>query len=189
MVLLSNSIYTIVLFVTPLSSVTDKEEQAEGEGNHGDQDNDGNCQDRSGKQNTLKGKGSRKKSKSNMTNTSSTFVKPSFPTKKRVQVPQCPFSESPTRLAILDSELSVIDREEPKRSSTILKDKPVLNDKGEPVLSPFFWLRDEEGVEKSSQHTDEGEFMDMTPVNAPAFSDIKDSDDEYPSNSTPTVSA
>ncbi|KAE7996126.1 hypothetical protein FH972_000874 [Carpinus fangiana] len=179
----------INIFVTqnaPSTKFSDKEEQAEGEGNHGEQDNGGNCQDRSGKQNTLKGKGSRKKSKSNMKNTSSTFVKPSFPTKKRVQVPQCPFSESPTRLAILDSELSVIDREEPKRSSTILKDKPVLNDKGEPVLSPFFWLRDEEGVEKSSQHTDEGEFMDMTPLNAPAFSDIKDSDDEYPSNSTPT---
>ncbi|XP_059438503.1 protein BREAST CANCER SUSCEPTIBILITY 1 homolog isoform X2 [Corylus avellana] len=179
----------INIFVTqnaPSTKFSDKEEQAEGEGNHGEQDSGGNCQDRSGKQNTLKGKGSRKKSKSNMKNTSSTFVKPSFPTKKRVQVPQCPFSESPARRAILEGELSEIDREEPKKSSTIVKDKPVLYDKGEPVLSPFFWLRDEEGVEKSSQHTDEGEFMDMTPLHAPAFSDIKDSDDEYPSNSTPT---
>lgn len=178
----------LLLFVTPLSCVSDKEKQAEGEGNYGEQDSSGNCQDRAKKQNTLKGKGSRKTSKSNMKSTSPTFVKPSFPTKKRVQVPQCPFSETPTRLAILEGELSEIAREEPKRSSTILKDKPVQNDKGEPVLSPFFWLR-EEDVEKSSQHTDEGEFMDMTPLNAPAFSDIKDSDDEYPSNSTPTVSA
>lgn len=179
----------LVLFITPLSCVADKEKQAEGEGNHGKQDSGGNCKDRAEKQNTLKGKGSRKTSKSNMKNTSSTFVKPSFPTKKRVQVPQCPFSETPTRLAILEGELSEIAREEPKRSSTILKDKPVLNDKGEPVLSPFFWLRDEEDVEKSSQHTDEDQFLDMTPLNAPAFSDIKDSDDEYPSSSTPTVSA
>lgn len=105
-------------------------------------------------------------------------------------MPKCPFSETPTRLAQFEHELCEIAKEEP--NSAILK-KPVPSEKGEPVLSPFFWLRDKEEVEKSSQQTDEDQLMDMLldipPVNVPAFSDMKDSDDEYPPTLTPTVSA
>lgn len=174
--------------VVPFSYVTDREKQAEGDDNHGEQVMIGNCQDISVKQNTLKGKGSRKTFKSNMKNTSSISVKPSFPTKKRVQVPQCPLSETPTRLSKFEGQLSEIAKEDPKRSSTTSKENSALNDKGEPVLLPFFWLREEDNAEKSSQHTDESHFMDLPQLDAPAFSDIKDSDDENPSNLTPTVS-
>lgn len=172
--------------VVPFCYVPDREEeQAEGDDDHDERDCGGNCQHKGKKQNTLKGKGSRNTCDSNMKST----VKPSFPAKKRVQVPQHPFPEAPERLAPFEGQLCEIAKEEPIRNSTILKEKPVLNDKGEPMLSPFFWLREDDGIEKSSQHTDEEEFMDMPPVNVPSFSDIKDSDDEYPSNLTPTVSS
>ncbi|KAF3450350.1 hypothetical protein FNV43_RR06430 [Rhamnella rubrinervis] len=56
---------------------------------------------------------------------------------------------------------------------------PVTNAKGEPVLSPFFWLREEEeSVESLSQHDDVDELTNALVPNAPSFSDIKDSDDE-----------
>ncbi|KAB1222787.1 hypothetical protein CJ030_MR2G022278 [Morella rubra] len=176
----------INIFVTQNASSTKlsdrEEEQAEGDDDHDERDRGGNCQHKAKKQNTLKGKGSRNTCDSNMKST----VKPSFPAKKRVQVPQHPFPEAPERLAPFEGQLCEIAKEEPIRNSTILKEKPVLNDKGEPMLSPFFWLREDDGIEKSSQHTDEEELMDMPPVNVPSFSDIKDSDDEYPSNLTPT---
>ncbi|KAM4112341.1 hypothetical protein ACJW30_05G133100 [Castanea mollissima] len=178
----------INIFVTqnaPSNKLSDSEKQAEGDDNHGEQVMIGNCRDIAEKQNTSKGKGSRKKFKSNMKNTSSISVKPSFPTKKRVQVPQCPLSETPTRLSKFEGQLSEIAKEDPKRSSTTSKENSALNDKGELVLLPFFWLR-EDNAEKSSQHTDESHFMDLPQLDAPAFSDIKDSDDENPSNLTPT---
>uniref|UniRef100_A0A2N9G1B9 BRCT domain-containing protein n=1 Tax=Fagus sylvatica TaxID=28930 RepID=A0A2N9G1B9_FAGSY len=179
----------INIFVTqnaPSTKLSDRVKQAEGDENHGEQITGGNCQDRSEKQNTLKVKGSRKTSKSNMKNTSSISLKPSFPTKKRVQVPQCPLSETPTRLSKFEGQLSEIGKEDPKINSTTLKEKPALNDRGEPMLSPFFWLREEEDAEKSTQETDEGELMDVPQIDVPSFSDIKDSDDENPSNLTPT---
>lgn len=157
----------------------DGEKQAAGDDNQGEYDTGGNCQDRTKKQNNLKGKAF----KSNTKNT----AKPSFPAKKRVQVPKRPLSETPTRLAQFEGKLCEIAKE-PRGSSTILK-KPALGEEGETMLSPFFWLREEEDVEKSSQQTDEDQLLDMPPVNVPAFSDIKDSDDEYSPNLTPTVSA
>ncbi|KAB1207753.1 hypothetical protein CJ030_MR7G017744 [Morella rubra] len=47
-------------------------------------------------------------------------MKPSFPAKKRVQVPQNPFPETQARLAGFEDELCEIAKEEPRRSSTIL---------------------------------------------------------------------
>ncbi|KAG6695789.1 hypothetical protein I3843_09G113500 [Carya illinoinensis] len=169
----------INIFVTQNTSSTklsDGEKQAAGDDNQGEYDTGGNCQDRTKKQNNLKGKAF----KSNTKNT----AKPSFPAKKRVQVPKRPLSETPTRLAQFEGKLCEIAKE-PRGSSTILK-KPALGEEGETMLSPFFWLREEEDVEKSSQQTDEDQLLDMPPVNVPAFSDIKDSDDEYSPNLTPT---
>lgn len=76
--------------------------------------------------------------------------------------------------------------ERSKHSSTTLKEKPVLNEVGEPMLSPFFWLRDKD-EENLSQHTD-GDQLTDSPPNVPTFSDIKDSDDEYSARLTPPVS-
>lgn len=97
-------------------------------------------------------------------------VKPSFPRKKRVQVPQCPLSETPTRpVKLASSEVN-----EETRKSTVASE-----DKGLPVLSPFFWLRErDEGDEKSNQQSDFDQPTDSMTMNVFSFSDIKDSLDE-----------
>lgn len=132
---------------------------------------------------TVRGKRSRK-TKSNLKNSDSVSVKPSFPTKKRVQVPQCPLSETPTRPKQLLRDL--VD-EKLKQDSTTLKEKPVLNEKGELVLSPFFWLSDKD-AENLSEPSSGDQLNDISSPNVPTFSDIKDSDDEDCSRLSPLVS-
>lgn len=113
--------------------------------------------------------------------------KPSFPTKKRVQVPQNPLPETPTQPAKHEVNLGEVTTTGPQRSSVIRKDMPVLEKKEELEFCPFFWLRDEEDADKPSQPTDVDHVMDTPPV-VPCFSDIKDSDDELQCNMTPEVS-
>ncbi|XP_027158401.1 protein BREAST CANCER SUSCEPTIBILITY 1 homolog [Coffea eugenioides] len=110
-------------------------------------------------------------------------LKPSFPKKKRVHVPQSPPSETPIRLEKLVNETAEISKNEPE-SSFLMKEKHVFKKKGEPLFTPFFWLRDEEDPENPTQQTDEDQIMD-TPPDAPCFSDIKDSDDEVPNEMPP----
>nr|XP_028959403.1 protein BREAST CANCER SUSCEPTIBILITY 1 homolog [Malus domestica] len=165
----------INIFVTqnaPSTKSSDGKQQAEDDFSHGEHDLP-EFQDRAEKQKTLRGKGSRK-AKANLKSSGSISIKPSFPNKKRVQVPQCPISETPTRHQKLEGDL-MADRA--KQSSKTLKEKPVLNEKGEPVLSPFFWLNDKD-VESLSQFSFGDQLTDLPSPNVPAFSDIKDSDDE-----------
>lgn len=78
-----------------------------------------------------------------------------------------------------------ITKNEPD-NSFIIKDKPVYKKKGEPLFTPFFWLRDEEDVEKTTQQSNgDGDQIMETPPDALCFSDIKDSDDEI-SNEMPS---
>ncbi|KAL4302572.1 hypothetical protein GQ457_10G022330 [Hibiscus cannabinus] len=105
-------------------------------------------------------------------------VKPSFPTNKRVQVPQYPPS---IRSAKNGNGLVEITDDESKRSADTPKEIDSLRENGEPTLSPFFWLR-EEDVERPSQLTDGDQCVFSTPPELPSFSDMKDSDDEGFSN-------
>ncbi|XP_016502913.2 protein BREAST CANCER SUSCEPTIBILITY 1 homolog [Nicotiana tabacum] len=123
-----------------------------------------------------RGKGSKKSSECNKKNTGSNLIRPSFPTKKRVQVPQYPPLETPPPSKLAGGNGKSITNEAQK-PLVIEKDRSMLNEKGEPVLSPFFWLREEEDVERSSQQTD-GDIIRDTPPVIPCFSDIKDMDDE-----------
>ncbi|CAK9140262.1 unnamed protein product [Ilex paraguariensis] len=129
-----------------------------------------------------KGKGS-KGSKKIFESCSLNPVRPSFPTKKRVQATDYPPPETPKHPK-LDCGMDEIPKDGPKKSSVLLEEKHALNEKGDPVFSPFFWLREEEDVEKSSQQTD-GDLIMETPPDAPCFSDIKESDDEAPCKMTP----
>jgi BRCA1-associated RING domain protein 1 len=113
--------------------------------------------------------------------------KPSFPTKKRVQVPQCSLSGTSAQPEKLQTGSREIKKDDFKNDSSVSRRNPVVDEKGERMLSPFFWLRDEDG-EKSSQHTDMDQLLDITPPNVPTFSDIKDSDDENPPESSSKVS-
>ncbi|KAK1308412.1 hypothetical protein QJS10_CPA09g00654 [Acorus calamus] len=122
-------------------------------------------------------------------------MEPSCPTKKRVHVTPYPPIETPLRpekfpkLAGPTNERNVggTSYNVPEDGSNALKEKIVVNDEGEPIFSPFFWLREEEEDESdgtleklSSQQT-----LD-TPTHhkIPCFSDMKDSDDDSPVKST-----
>ncbi|KAL8033724.1 hypothetical protein ABFX02_13G177100 [Erythranthe guttata] len=111
-------------------------------------------------------------------------MKPSFPAKKRVQVP--PYATSDTQMdpQKLEGRTGEIERNQPKNCPVLQKDVPYTCTKGESMFSPFFWLREEDDLEKSSQQTDDNQIM-YTPPDAPCFSDIKDSDDDVPHSKSP----
>ncbi|TYH87929.1 hypothetical protein ES332_D01G152500v1 [Gossypium tomentosum] len=136
--------------------------------------NDLNCCERMDNQGANKGRGSRE---AKSTETSDPIsVKPSFPTNKRVQVPQYPLSETSMLPEKNGGGLIEVTEDESKMSSDILKENN-LGEKGEQILSPFFWLR-EEDVERPSQLSDGDQCLYITPPGLPSFSDMKDSDDE-----------
>lgn len=135
----------------------------------------------------FKGKGSKGSSKAR--NSGSKPVRPSFPTKKRVQVPQHSPPETPIRPKKLESGIGVFGehtKDGLQKNLVELKDKHVMNEKGEAMFTPFFWLREEEDAEKVTQLTNDN--VIDTPPDAPCFSDMKDSDDEVLCKSTPKVS-
>ncbi|KAI3455958.1 hypothetical protein Pfo_012621 [Paulownia fortunei] len=129
-------------------------------------------------------KGSKSASATTQRSSGSNFVKPSFPTKKRVQVPLYPTSDAQMEHEKLEGRIGEIDSKEPKNHPVLQKDMPFICENGETIFSPFFWLREEEDLEKSSQQTDDNQIM-YTPPDAPCFSDIKDSDDEVPCKISP----
>ncbi|KAK9268132.1 hypothetical protein L1049_010572 [Liquidambar formosana] len=179
----------INIFVTqnaPSTKLSDEQKKAEGDHNCGGQETSGTCQGRAEKGRTFKGKGCKKSLKPNQKNSDTNLVKPSFPTKKRVQVPQYPLSGTPTQPANFESGLGEITKDVPRNSSIVLNEKPTFNEKGELVFSPFFWLREDEDGEKISQQMDGDHLIDTPPPNGPTFSDLKDSDNEMPSKMTPT---
>ncbi|KAB2096835.1 hypothetical protein ES319_A01G131400v1 [Gossypium barbadense] len=121
--------------------------------------NDLNCCERVDNRGANKGRGSRE---AKSTETSDPIsVKPSFPTNKRVQVPQYPLSETPMLPEKNRGELIEIIKDESKMSSDILKENN-LGEKGEQILSPFFWLR-EEDVERPSQLSDGDQCVYVSP--------------------------
>ena len=113
--------------------------------------------------------------------------KPSFSTNKRIHVTPFPESETPVR------PRKIMKPEEPKNKlndDDQGKDKALASDKSEGFsLSPFFWLREREDEECGTVETLSEPLSLATPLrhNAPCFSDIKDSEDETPPNSTPNV--
>nr|GMD09240.1 protein BREAST CANCER SUSCEPTIBILITY 1 homolog [Ipomoea batatas] len=141
-------------------------------------------------------RGSKRSRKTKNGNCNPSSVKPSFPTKKRVQVPQHPPLESPLPTKLV-AENDQVTASEPQRHPVINKGKGVLNEKGELILSPFFWLRDD--VEQSTQLSDDKKSTQLldededhatdTPPGVPCFSDMKDSDDEFPLEMTPKSAA
>ncbi|PSS17741.1 Protein BREAST CANCER SUSCEPTIBILITY like [Actinidia chinensis var. chinensis] len=176
------------IFVTqtgPSAKLSDEDNLAGGSRICGRQKSDRTCQAILENQRRCKGKRSKLSLNIDHENSSLDPVKPSFPTKKRVQVPQYPPpSDTPVQPRTFESGCVEITKVQLEKNSVGLKEKPAVNEKGEPVFTPFFWLRDDEDVEKLTQQTDGGDNMD-TPPNAPCFSDIKDSADEIPTKVVP----
>ncbi|KAJ8533576.1 hypothetical protein K7X08_006900 [Anisodus acutangulus] len=162
----ASGVNNFVIQTNSSSKLPDEDNQSNAKQTCGSQDKGKTVTEAPGNQKRKRGKGSKKTSE------------PSFPTKKRVQVPQYPPSETlpPTKLV----KSITNDAQKPLVTE---KDWSELNEKGEPVLSPFFWLR-EQDVERSTEQTD-GDFIMDTPPDAPCFSDIKDSDDGVPCEMSP----
>jgi len=139
---------------------------------------------------TRKKKESKKTVQASTESSGSDFAKPSFPAKKRVQVPQNLLSETPMKSLKIGVSLSEINKEKEgtEKVPVMESERPLQREKDNPVLSPFFWLREEKDGERLSQQTDDDEIIDGSTPNPPSFSDLKDSDDEIPSNVAPMVS-
>ena len=135
----------------------------------------------------MEGPLSKRLSKSKPKNSGRNRGKPSFLTNKRVQVPQSPIStETPVRQAKNEHRKLKTINELMNNSSSSPHGQQLSNGKRSPNLSPFFWLQDDEDVEKPSQPL-EMDHLTGTPAKAPSFSDIKDSDDDVPSKMSPRV--
>ncbi|XLT38271.1 hypothetical protein HN873_069563 [Arachis hypogaea] len=112
-------------------------------------------------------------------------AKPSLPAKKRVQVPQDPLSETPFKNLSSGDSLYGTRKEGKEKDTDTANENPLQSERDVPVLSPFFWLREEEGVENLSQQTFGDKLIDESPTpSPPSFSDLKDSDDENPTKLT-----
>lgn len=146
----------------------------------------GRCQGKEENQGTSKGKRLRRTSKATVEPSGPVCMKPSCPTKKRVQVARYPLPETPSQPTKLEGGTVKNTTTELKSSSVVIKENSGINKEGT-VFSPFFWLRDDEGREKSSQHTEADAYI--TPPEVPSFSDLKDSEDISSSELSPTVSS
>ncbi|KFK28705.1 hypothetical protein AALP_AA7G035900 [Arabis alpina] len=129
----------------------------------------------SGKCSTSKKKRCRKTKEADVDAPGPIVMKPSSQTKKRVQLLQNLSSESLTKSVEVAEKLY----EYTEKTVIRLNEDPCVNKEGN--LAPFFWLRDEDDDESSSQLAASDQLSDTTPVDVPSFSDLKDSDHESPS--------
>ncbi|XP_061370046.1 protein BREAST CANCER SUSCEPTIBILITY 1 homolog [Gastrolobium bilobum] len=175
----------ISMFVTqndPATKLSDGEKQCEGDADSGKKEAGGTHKNHVQEKKSLKRKKSRKKINTSMKNSGSDFAKPSFPAKKRVQVPQNLLSETPLKNLKFGNSPSAIIKEGTEKVSVMANE----SNKDDHIRSPFFWLREEEDGEKLSQHINEDQLIDGSTPIPPSFSDLKDSDDENPSKAAPS---
>lgn len=171
-----------------LYHVIDDDKQREGNAESGDEGSVGIQENHGEEENTPLRKKSKKKLKAAKKSPAASRAKPSFPAKKRVQVPQDILSETPLRDLKSRGSLSRINKEGTQKASTKGKEMEIQSKKGDHVKEPFFWLREEQEGEMLSGRTDEDQIIEgSTPV-PPSFSDLKDADDESPTNHGPSVS-
>ncbi|XP_047165811.1 protein BREAST CANCER SUSCEPTIBILITY 1 homolog isoform X2 [Vigna umbellata] len=179
----------INIFVTQNVSqakLSDVEKQCDGSADFGKVEAGGSHKGHVQEKKTRKMKKAKKTVQVNMESSGSGLPKPSFPAKKRVLVPQNILSETPMKNLKLGDCLSEINKEKGVQKVPLIgSEMPLQSEKSVPVLSPFFWLREEKDGEKSSPPTDEDQFIDGSTPNPPSFSDLRDSDDENTSNVAP----
>ncbi|KAF8114992.1 hypothetical protein N665_0030s0041 [Sinapis alba] len=129
----------------------------------------------SSKGRTSKRRGSKKPKETDVDSSGPIVMKPSSQTNKRVQLSQSHSSQSLTE--------SLASAEKPKdyTGETVIRlnEHPSLNK--EENLAPLFWLRDEDDGESLSLPTESDKLLDVTPVDVPSFSDLKNSDHGSPS--------
>ncbi|KAF8096142.1 hypothetical protein N665_0317s0048 [Sinapis alba] len=132
----------------------------------------------SSKSRTSKRRGYNKTKETDLDAPGHIVMKPSSQTRKRVQLSQNQSSGSLTKSTeSVESAEKLKDYTE--KTVIRLNEHPSLNK--EDNLAPFFWLRDEDDGENLSQPAESDSFLDVTPVDVPSFSDLKDSDHDSPS--------
>ncbi|KAF6139512.1 hypothetical protein GIB67_015469 [Kingdonia uniflora] len=183
----------INIFITQSASakMPDGQNNVEGGGISIGKETVGSSTEKLNKRKTLQCRRPRGILKTNVENSvSEEYVQPSFPAKKRIHVPQCIPSETPTRPDKHDAKQNEYTEDRNEKGSIARNEKLVFND-GEPKLSPFFWLKekndDDESLESSSYEQRELDKIINTPTeDVPSFSDIKDLYDQSPSKSAST---
>lgn len=132
-----------------------------------------------GRTRTSKKRGSKKTKETDVDSSGPIVMKPSSQTNKRVQLSQSHSSHSlPKSTESLESS-EKLNKDYTDNTVIRLNENPSLNK--EENLAPLFWLRDEGDGESLSQPTESDQLLDVTPVDVPSFSDLKDSDHENPS--------
>jgi len=131
---------------------------------------------------------SSEKPKTSRKSPASNRAKPSFPAKKRVQVPQDILLETPLRNLKTGGSITQVNKEGTQEASIKRTVRAIGSEKTDQVKEPFFWLREEQDGERLSAQTDEDQITEgPTPI-PPSFSDLKDADDESPSKQATSVS-
>ena len=105
-------------------------------------------------------------------------MKPSSQTKKRVQLLQ---NQSSENFAKSTESFETAEKLKDSTEETVIRLNEHTSLNKVENMAPFFWLRDEDDEESLSQPADSDPFLDVTPVDVPSFSDLKDSDHESPS--------
>ncbi|CAI0548465.1 unnamed protein product [Linum tenue] len=176
------------IFVTqtaPTAKSPDKVKKFGGNTISGEEDTHGVREEKVGDRNPRNGKGSEKSTRKKQEVSAPPTAKPSFPTKKRVQVPQYPLSETPIRGEKFHTGSGVNVDHIGKSNPMVSNEKAATIENGQLVLSPLFWLRDE-SPERSITPVDDDEFLSLTSLSTPRFSDIKDSSDSESGSLLPT---
>ena len=129
----------------------------------------------SSKARTSKKRGSKRNKEADVDATGPIVMKPSSQTNKRVQLSQNHSSQTLTKSTESAEKL----KDYTDKTVIRLNEHPSLNK--EDNLAPLFWLRDEDDGESLSSPTESDQLLNVTPVDVPSFSDLKDSDHESPS--------
>ncbi|KAJ0980471.1 hypothetical protein J5N97_008726 [Dioscorea zingiberensis] len=114
--------------------------------------------------------------------------KPSFPAKKRVHVTPYPVTGTPIQPEKIIRSANPSTQSEANQNSNEHKDQ-ATHKQGDPVFSPFFWLRErnnDEDDNDSEKHSTQQTAEPSPFIAVPCFSDIKDSYDEDQMKNTPT---
>ncbi|KAJ3698801.1 hypothetical protein LUZ61_002506 [Rhynchospora tenuis] len=113
----------------------------------------------------------------------SSELKPHFPAKKRVHVTPFDASETPVRPAKVSKLSELNDNTTDDKDEG---DKLAVNLQNSLSLQPFFCLGEEEVEEEIENFVS---LSNSSPLNAPCFSDLKDTQDEVPPMTTPNSKA
>ncbi|XP_045804839.1 protein BREAST CANCER SUSCEPTIBILITY 1 homolog [Trifolium pratense] len=170
----------------PATKSPDEDKQCKGDYKSGEKGTGGTHENHPEEEITPKRKKLAKKLQASTKSSASNRAEPSFPAKKRVQVPQDILSETPMRNLKSGGSVSLINKEGTQKASTKGNKMEIQSEKGDQVKEPFFWLREEKDGEMLSQQSSEDLIIEGSSPVLPSFSDLQDANDDSPSKQAPS---